>query len=119
MDREKFIKKFNEETSKDVDLDLLFGTLNRCIDSNKNDKFRGYSNLVITNEELAELIQEVSKYLRCKGDYYNLLQELADVTIGMNYIKMICNVNDEDLNKAINVKGKRIEEELNKNGEYK
>lgn len=119
MDREKFIKKFNEETNTSVDLIQLLSILNRSIDAlyDKN-KPRGYHNLIITNEELAELIQEVSKYLRDKGDYYNLLQELADVSICMNYIKMICNVSDEDLNKAIIVKAKRIENKLN-SGEFK
>ena len=36
-----------------------------------------------------------------------------------NYIQMLCGISDEDLNKAINVKTKRIENKLNENGEYK
>ena len=120
MDREKFIKRFNEEPNNNVNSTWLLNVLNRSIDANVDkDKFRGFSNLVITNEELAELVQEVSKYLREKGDYYNVLQELADVMICTNYVKMICGINDENLNKAINVKLKRIEDELNKNGQYK
>lgn len=116
MNRTDFILKFREANDK-IDNEWILNVLNRSIEASKEEN--ELYNLIITNEELAELTQEVSKYLRHKGDYYNILQELADVMICKNYIQMLCGISDEDLNKAINVKTKRIEDQLNKTGEYK
>ena len=65
-------------------------------------------------EELAELSKEISKIARGEGDYYNVLQELADVAITVNNVLMMNNyiynedaplvIGSEELDKAMNVK---------------
>ena len=43
-------------------------------------------NLIIVREELSELSKEISKELRGQGDKYNILEELADVPLGIYYV---------------------------------
>lgn len=119
MDREKFINNFNN-ASAEINKEWLLEVLNNSIDSNLPDgNPRGHRNLIIVMEELAELTQEVSKQLRNKGDFYNTLQELADVQLGIYYVQELCKINNEDLQKAMNVKMKRLEDTLKENGFYK
>lgn len=70
-------------------------------------------------EELAELTKEISKHLRGKGNLYSILEELADVQLGIYYVQEICKIKDEDLHRAMNVKMKRLEQVLNKKHTYK
>lgn len=91
----------------------------KSIDSNLHDgNPRVHRNLITVIEELAELSKEISKQLRGKGDQYNILEELADVQLCIYYIQEICDINNDDLYKAINIKMLRIEEVLNKNRKY-
>lgn len=119
MDRGKFIKEFKKEDKK-VNKEWLLEVLNNSIDANLSDgNPRGHKNLIIVMEELAELTQEISKQLRNKGDYYDTLQELADVQLGIYYVQEICGIKKKDLNKAMNVKMKRLENTLKEKGIYK
>lgn len=52
---------------------------------------------VVCMEELAELIKELSKILRCKKNQENLIEELADVYICLETIKQINIVDDNKL----------------------
>lgn len=70
----------------------------------------GVMNLVIVMEEFAEIIQEVSKYIRGKGDRLHLLEELADSYLSIKYIQEVCGISDDELIKAINVKLQRQKE---------
>lgn len=117
LNREVFIEQFNKAESS-INREWIFNLLNQSIDSNLPDgNPRGHRNLIIAIEELSELSKEISKELRGKGDNTNILEELADVQIGIFYIQEICKINDEDLNKAMNVKMKRLEDILNRNSE--
>lgn len=89
------------------------------IDSKMHSKLGNNVNLVIVMEELAELQQEISKFIRGKISsknscnendytYYNLLQEICDVELGLWYIKKIANVSDEDVNLGKRVKMTRL-----------
>lgn len=69
-------------------------------------------------EELSELSKEISKELRGHGDRYNILEELADVQLGIYYVQEICGINNDDLHKAMNVKMKRLDGVLTENGKY-
>ena len=80
---------------------------------------RGHRNLIIVMEELSELTKEISKELRGKGDKTNILEELADVQLGIYYVQEICGITDSDLAKAINVKIERLKSVLDANGKYK
>lgn len=68
----------------------------------------GTRNLVIVMEELAELQQQVSKYLRGKRDRLCLTEEVADVYLSLRYIETICKLSKDDINKAMNVKLDRL-----------
>lgn len=62
---------------------------------------------IIVMEELAELIQQISKQLRGEGNYFQLLEELADVYISLAMLSSIYFINAEDVERAINVKLRR------------
>ncbi len=64
----------------------------------------GTLNLIIVMEEFSELIQQVSKFIRGKENHYELLEEVADGYLCMEYIKDLCGLSDVEVNKAINVK---------------
>lgn len=66
----------------------------------------------IVMEELAELIQQVSKQLRNTGDSYDLVEEMADVYICLEFLKLIFDVDPDMLQKAIDVKLKREAERI-------
>ena len=118
LDREKFISQLNT-TEKDIDKSWIMDVLRKSIDSNLHDgNPRGHRNLIIVMEELSELSKEISKQLRDKGDQYNILEELADVQLGIYYVQEICGVNNDDLHKAMNIKMRRLEEVLNVKGKY-
>ena len=119
MDREKFINELNK-TDFAIDKEWIFKVLKESVDSNLSDgNPRGHRNLIIVMEELSELSKEISKELRGKGDYINILEELADVQLGIYYVQEILQINDDDLQKAMNVKMKRLEKVLSKTGSYK
>lgn len=118
MDRERFIERFYEE-SPIINNGEVERTLTKSIESLSHDGYpRGHRNLIIATEELAELTQEITKHLRGKGDYYNILQELADVRIVLWYVQEVCGINEEELNKAVNVKIHRLQGKLER-GEFK
>lgn len=118
LDREKFISQLNT-TEKDIDKSWIMDVLRKSIDSNLHDgNPRGHRNLIIVMEELSELSKEISKQLRDKGDQYNILEELADVQLGIYYVQEICGVNNDDLHKAMNIKMRRLGEVLEEKGKY-
>lgn len=94
--------------------------IKKSIDNNNEDNDeRGHRNLIIVMEELAELSQQIAKQLRDKGDYYAILEELADVYLGIYYVQDIIDIKDSDLYKAVNIKADRLNKEIEKNGYYK
>lgn len=72
--------------------------------------------MVIAIEELAELQQALSKFLRKKPNIDNLCEEFADVTICLEWIKEYCNLNEEDIEKWRQYKKKRLDKRY-ENGE--
>lgn len=65
---------------------------------------------IVAMEECAELIQAVSKCLRykCEGEYReNLIEEIADVLICIEMLKMTHGVWDLELQKCIDYKMNR------------
>lgn len=119
MNRENFIEGLGVESSN-INKNWITNVLIESIDSNLSDgNPRGHRNLIIFMEELAELSQAIAKELRDKGDNINLLEELADVQLGIYYVQEIFNITDENLHKAMNVKMKRLENVLKHNEKYK
>ena len=118
MNREKFITQLST-ANKNVDKNWIFNILKDSVESNiKDGNPRGHRNLIIVMEELAELSKEVSKELRGKGDHINILEELADVQLGIYYVQEICKIDDNELHRAMNIKMKRLEEVLHNTGKY-
>ena len=108
MNKEEFIKGLNDQSEQHItpsDWETIMDTsLKRDGDTKK---------LQIAQEELAELIQAISKYMRDASDSNMLvLEELADVTIVLSYVRQICGFDLEDLVKAINIKIEREKKRL-------
>ena len=119
MNRENFIVELEKESSN-INKNWITNLIKESIDINLSDgKPRGHQYAIIVMEELAELSQAIAKQLRDKGDNINLLEELADVQLGIYYIQEIFNIADVSLNRAMNVKMKRIENVLICTGKYK
>ena len=70
------------------------------------------ADLTIVMEELAELIQQVSKKIRGKSDPFCLLEEIADVYICLEELKIIEDIPPATMDAAIIAKLKRIEERV-------
>lgn len=73
-----------------------------------------YENLqmVVAIEEMAELIQEITKSLRGKVDTSHLLEEYVDVVIMLEQVKIYFGLNDEKIEKVKNEKLKRTQERM-------
>lgn len=120
MNKLDFLEEMRRATpEKDDDYikESIIACINAC--SAEEPQYpRGHRNLIIAVEELNELGQQVCKLLRNTGDKADLIEELADVYLGSLYIKEIGNISDEELNKAINVKIKRINNKIKDIGTY-
>lgn len=71
--------------------------------------------LLVCMEEPAELIQAISKVERYPEDstrMQDLIEEMADVTICLEYLKLIYNIRQEELEEWINRKVKRISKKI-------
>ena len=63
-------------------------------------------------EELAELIQAISKEKRGKSDKNHLSEEMADVLICIEILKQVYSVTDAELQEWIDKKQGRIDERM-------
>lgn len=71
----------------------------------------GTAQIIIAFEEMAELQKELSKYLRGKENITEIAEEIADVTIMLEQMKLLFNI--EDIVKDYkNQKLRRLEERL-------
>lgn len=71
--------------------------------------------VLVCMEEPAELIQAISKVERYPEDstrMQDLIEEMADVTICLEYLKLIYNIRQEELDGWINRKVKRISKKI-------
>ena len=64
-------------------------------------------------EELAELIQAISKEKRGKSDKNHLAEEMADVLICIEILKQAYQISDHDIDNWIEKKQTRIYERMN------
>lgn len=110
MNKEEFIKALNDQSEQHITPSDWEKIMDTSLKRDGNTK-----KLQIAQEELAELIQAISKYTRGTPDSNMLvLEELADVTIVLSYVRQICGFNLEDLVKAINIKLEREKKRLDK-----
>ena len=117
MDRALFVEQM--EGANPMDREQINKILVDSVNSNiKDGNLRGHRNLIIVMEELSELAKEISKELRGKGDSISILEELADVQLGIYYVQVIVGIQDESLLKAMAVKMKRLASVLYDVGQY-
>lgn len=72
----------------------------------------GDTALVITMEECAELSQAISKHIRNRGNLSNTIEEIGDVLICIEWVKVALGISEEDINNWIEIKKRRIERQL-------
>lgn len=63
-------------------------------------------------EEMSELTKEICKIKRGKGKYMNIVEEIADVEIMLDQLKMICQIRVNDLHDMKFQKLERLKEVL-------
>lgn len=73
------------------------------------NKFGAEHQIVIAIEELSELQKELCKLLRHESDGYHLMEEIADVEIVLEQVKLILK-NHKDVNFLIDKKLQRAKE---------
>lgn len=61
-------------------------------------------------EEMSELTKEICKIKRGKGNYMNLVEEIADVEIMLEQLKMICQIRTNDIHGMKYQKLERLKE---------
>lgn len=66
----------------------------------------------VVMEELAELIQAISKEKRGQSDKSHLAEEIADVLISIEILKQIYSIDDTDIQSWIELKQKRIKNKI-------
>lgn len=104
MDIKEFVERMNNGLSltKKEREKIILDSLCRDI--------RDYK-CVIVMEELAELQQQISKKIRYDNrNNTELLEEMADVYIGLEYLKRIFDLDEVSIKKAIDVKLSREKE---------
>lgn len=96
MERNEFIRKYNT-ANETIDKNRYYETEKASIDSNPIHIGWGTRNLIIVIEECGELIQELTKIQNGGIDTIGLIEELSDVIMGIDYVKMICDISDSDI----------------------
>ena len=72
----------------------------------------GDKQIIIAIEELSELQKELCKFLRGKSNYDNMVEEIADVEIMIEQMKIYFNILNKDLERMKKLKIKRTKERL-------
>ena len=119
MDRNSFNQQMNDmlngttaPITYEEQMNILHQSIN-SLDSNQREIFSGFHNTVIVIEELAELTKELTKALRNKDDIIGILEELADVSIGVDYVKEIFDITDKELEYARSIKMTELQKKFN------
>lgn len=121
MNRDLFKKMMNdslenkEPLKQNEQLAIIRQSI-RYLDNQKGKQhIEGFHNLIIVMEELAELTQEVSKALRDKLDINGMVEELADASICIDYIKEILDITDNEIEHARSIKLLKLKNSLDSN----
>lgn len=96
MDKTEFFYKY-VVASSEMDYDERIKIEKESIDPNPINIGSGNRNLIIVMEECSELIQELINIQIGLGDRLSLIEEVADVEQGLDYVKIICGISDKDI----------------------
>ena len=66
--------------------------------------FFGAQQLFVAIEEMSELQKELCKFLRGKGKINNICEEIADVYIMLEQLKLYFEINEEDIDEIMQFK---------------
>lgn len=66
----------------------------------------------IVVEEMSELAKEISKYQRNKGSELNIIEEMADVEIMLEQLRIMHSIDEKDVQRAIYEKEIRLMKNL-------
>ena len=81
------------------------------------DKYGTTLQSTVAMEELAELIKEISKVIRGNKNADGMIEEIADVLIMIEQLKLMYNISDEEIESEISDKMYRTEWALKKENE--
>lgn len=109
MDRNDFQKRMQQPNTW-TDDDIRAGVTRMINVLDDNTHFRGWRNILVCAEECGELSQELIKSIRGKYDRVGLLEEAADIAVGLKTIQEVFNISDEELLHAQAVKVQVFEE---------
>lgn len=108
MNKTEFFYKYIIASSK-IDYDERIKIEKESIDPNPINIGAGNRNLIIVMEECSELVQELIAMQHGIGDRISLIEETADVEQGLDYVKLICDISNDDI-----ITDKYFENEYNK-----
>ena len=121
MNREEFSRQMDElikntETpiTYEEQINIIRDSI-KNLDTKQRDIFSGFHNTIIVIEELSELTKELTKALRNKYDFTGILEELADVSLAVDYIKEIFDITDKELEYARSIKMTELYKKLSGN----
>lgn len=73
--------------------------------------------LDVAIEEMAELTKEIVKHKRGKNNHIELAEEIADVYIMLEQVKIACDITDHEVNIFIQQKIQRLKNKLSDENE--
>ena len=121
MNREEFSRQMDElikntETpiTYEEQINIIRDSI-KSLDTKQKDIFSGFHNTIIVIEELSELTKELTKALRNKYDFTGILEELADVSLAVDYVKEIFDISDKELEYARSIKMTELYKKLSGN----
>ena len=121
MNREEFSRQMDElikntETpiTYEEQINIIRDSI-KNLDTKQRDIFSGFHNIIIVIEELSELTKELTKALRNKYDFTGILEELADVSLAVDYVKEIFDISDKELEYARSIKMTELYKKLSGN----
>ena len=118
MNRDDFVNQMDNILAGNVEPIIYEEQINvirdsiKKLDEREKDPFSGFYNIIIVIEELSELTKELTKALRDKGSVVGIVEELADVSLGIDYIKEIFDITDKELEYARSIKIAELQEKL-------
>ena len=118
MNRDDFVNQMDNILAGNVEPIIYEEQINvirdsiKKLDEREKDPFSGFYNIIIVIEELSELTKELTKALRDKGSIVGIVEELADVSLGIDYIKEIFDITDKELEYARSIKIAELQEKL-------
>ena len=72
----------------------------------------GDAQIIVAIEELSELQKELCKALRNKSNYDNIVEEIADVEIMLEQMKIYFEISEDEIEEMKEIKTKRTKERL-------